>query len=58
MSWIIWLLKFSAYFIMWSLILWGLVFSIDYAFKRGWISQRYNPSLLWGPIFSKSEREK
>jgi hypothetical protein len=43
---------------MWSLILWGLVFSIDYAFKRGWISQRYNPSLLWGPIFSKSEREK
>ena len=39
----------------------ALFFAINYAFGRGWISQKYNPDLLWGPIFSEyeiAEREK
>jgi hypothetical protein len=61
MTYIVWLLKFSAYFVMWSLLLLALFFAINYAFGRGWISQKYNPDLLWGPIFSEyeiAEREK
>ena len=61
MKYIVWLLKFSAYFVMWSLLLLALFFAINYAFGRGWISQKYNPDLLWGPIFSEyeiAEREK